>query len=123
MFKKCTSCSHEWQSREEFLSDRNTKMIGYQVNFKDLELGWFLFNHNTCGTTLALQALFFSDLYRGLIMSENMHGTAACPDHCLTAGDLGVCPTKCECNYVREVIQIINSWPKKEKSDLVDSVF
>ena len=119
MFKKCTSCGFEWQKRDDFLSDPNTKMIGYQVNFKDLELGWFLFNHEICKTTLAIQAMHFADLHHGEVMHENMHGTTSCPTHCLNSRDLGICPVKCECNYVRNIIQDIKSWPKKQ---LVESV-
>ena len=64
-FKKCTHCGHKWQSRGDFLQDSTLDLIGYQVNFDNLHLGLFLFNHLTCGTTLGLAAGLFKDLYAG----------------------------------------------------------
>jgi hypothetical protein len=69
-FKKCTFCGHRWQSRKDFLDDATTEMIGYQVNFDNLHLGLFLFNH------------------------------------------LVPCPAKCECVYVREIMQTVRNWQK-----------
>ena len=44
VFKKCTCCDNPWFSREEFLGDSKLDFVGYQVNFTNLELGYFLFN-------------------------------------------------------------------------------
>jgi hypothetical protein len=27
---------------------------------------------------------------------------------------LDPCPTHCECNFVREILQVVNNWPKPD---------
>ena len=112
-FKKCTSCGHPWQSREDFLNDSAADLIGYQVNFEHLHLGYFLFNHLDCGTTLGIHAAEFKDLYSGPVYEERLFGTEQCPEYCQHENQLEPCPAKCECAYVRDIIQIIRNWPKQ----------
>lgn len=111
-FKKCTFCGHRWPTREDFLQDAATDMIGYQVNFDNLHLGYFLFNHLTCGTTLGLAAGLFRDLYDGPVYKQRKTGAQQCPEYCLHEGQLEPCPQECECAYVREIIQMVRQWPK-----------
>ena len=85
--------------------------IGYQVNFKSLDAGIFLFNHR-CKGTLAIPAEQFRDLYKGPIFKERATGSDDCPGHCLHEDQLDPCPVRCECAYVREILQIIRRWPK-----------
>ena len=63
-FKVCTLCGETWKSREAFLADPRVRVIGYQVHFQDLQTGMFLFNHDACCTTLAIDASLFTDLYQ-----------------------------------------------------------
>ncbi len=73
IFKTC-SCGHApWHSRDEFLEDVNIDLVGYQVNFGKLELGFFLFNHLTCQSTMSIPAGLFRDLYKGPVFSECLH--------------------------------------------------
>jgi hypothetical protein len=111
-FKKCTFCGHRWQSRKDFLEDATTEMIGYQVNFDDLHLGLFLFNHLVCGTTLGIPAGVFQDLYNGPVYSERLLDTEQCPGYCVHENQLDPCPAKCECVYVREIMQTVRNWQK-----------
>jgi hypothetical protein len=85
------------------------------ANFDALKLGLLLFNHvyERCKTTLALEAGEFIDLYKKEIFQTRMTGTKECPGYCLYKENLQPCPANCECAYIREVIQIIRSWPKK----------
>lgn len=110
-FKKCSSCGQGWVTRENFFEDPALKLIGYQVNLDHLEEGYLLFNHS-CGTTLSVIAGAFKDLYHGPIFSERLTNTDECPQYCLRKAELRACPAKCECAYVREIIQIIKNWPK-----------
>lgn len=112
VMKRCTCCGHLWHTREAFLGDPQLAVIGYQVNFDDLLLGLFLFDHLACGSTMALPAGLFRDLYDGPVYAGRATGTDDCPEYCLRKGELGPCPAKCECAYVREVLQIIRRWPK-----------
>jgi len=106
-FKKCPKCGFEWKGREDFLRDKNLTLIGYQANFDILKLGLLLFNHN-CGTTLSLHVEGFSDLYKGPIYTERKTGGPECLGYCLHRDELKLCPAKCECAWVRELVQMIN---------------
>ena len=114
MFKQCTLCGWKWEKRDEFLTDPGVKLVGYQVRFFQLTTGLFLFNHLApdCLTTLAIPAGQFEDLYHGPVFQVRVTGTKACPGHCQRECDLEPCPQKCECAYVREIIQIVRTWPK-----------
>ena len=114
VFKKCTCCDNPWFSREEFLGDNKLDFVGYQVNFSNLELGFFLFNHLTCQSTIAVHAGLFKDLYDGPIFSERQTNTENCPGYCGDRDAFGPCDADCECAYVREIIQIVRRWPKNE---------
>lgn len=112
-FKTCSKCGFVWPERASFLSDPNLRMIGYQVHFDELMAGLFLFDH-ICGTALAIQADDFQDLYDGPMFTERLNGTKECEGYCLHKNDLRPCPAKCECAYVRKIMQVILSWPKQE---------
>jgi hypothetical protein len=112
-FKKCPSCGHPWKTRDALLEDPNIELAGYQVNFDHLELGLFLFNHLSCRTTLAIPAGDMTGLYDGPIFEERKTGSTECPRYCLYVEELGRCPAKCACAYVREVLQIVAHWPKR----------
>lgn len=114
-FKKCSKCGFIWYQRAAFLSDPNLRMIGYQAYFDEPLTGLFLFNH-TCGTSLAIKAGDFQDLFDGPMYTERLNGTEKCGGHCLHKSDLSPCPQECECSYVREIVQVILKWPKQEIS-------
>jgi hypothetical protein len=114
MFKKCSCCEYPWFSREEFLEDRNTDLVGYQANFNHLELGYFLFNHLTCESTFAISAGLFIDLHTGPVFGRRMTGTEACQGFCIDREALQPCEVQCECAYVRDILQIIRGWPKEQ---------
>ena len=111
-YKKCPYCAFGWRSRDDLLCDPGVELVGYQVFFSDLMSGAFLFNH-TCGTTLAIHVDNFADLYEGPRYSERITGQDACPEYCLHKDELQSCPNKCDCAYVREILQIIKNWPKE----------
>ena len=115
-FKVCPSCGYQWNTREQFLADPDLAIIGYQADFRVLELGLLLFNHR-CKSTLALKAIMFRDLYEGPIYRERRTGTDSCPAYCLRENQLVPCPASCECSYVREIIHRINFWPKNAVED------
>ena len=115
-FKRCSTCGYGWKTRERLLEDPDLRIIGYQVNFRELEEGFFLFNH-TCGTSLGLMAGDFRGFYQGPVFFERATGTTECPEFCLHKSELRPCPAKCECAYVREIIQVIKDWPKKKRDE------
>jgi hypothetical protein len=112
-FKQC-SCGQSWKTRDAFLADPNISMNGYMAHYDDLHLGLFIFQHNLngCETAVAIQAGEFVDLYKGETFKENLKGTDTCPEYCSHKSVLEPCPAKCECAWVREVIQIVRNWPR-----------
>lgn len=114
-FKKCTACTKEWKDREEFLSDPEVVLAGYQVHFEELTAGFFLFQHRSqaCGTSIAIDVDGFTDLHHGPVFEKRLAGTDACEGHCLRESDLLPCPAHCECAFVRDIMQIVREWPKR----------
>lgn len=105
-FKTCSRCDYSWATRDAFMRDPRVECIGYQANFGELMAGLFLFNHS-CMDTLGVEVSAFEDLYRGEVFEERLTGTEECPEFCLHEDELGRCPAKCECAFVREILQII----------------
>ena len=115
IFKQCSFCSKHWPNRNSFLSDSSIDIIGYTANFEDLKLGILLFNHlqENCQTTMGIKAEEFLDLYKGKIFEVRNTGLEGCLEYCFNKCELRPCPAKCECAYIREIIQILKAWPKK----------
>ena len=115
VFKVCPSCETEWKDREEFLSDPQVELMGYQAIMVDLKAGVFMFFHRKegCETSMGLEVSRFTDLHDGPVFEENLCGDEECPGHCLNERSLEPCPLHCECSYVRSVLQVLRSWPKK----------
>jgi len=113
VFKQCTNCGAQWETRDQFLSDPDIRIIGYQVNFIRLTSGFFMFNHS-CHDTLSIQAKHFADLYTGPIFLEKMAGTDKCPEYCQRKDELKPCPIQCECAFVRDILNIIKNWTKRQ---------
>jgi hypothetical protein len=112
VFKQCTCCDIFWWTRDEFLQDADIELIGYQANFSHLELGYLLFNHLSCESTLAINAGLFKDLYAGPVFAQRLTGLDPCPGYCEHIEVLEPCEAQCECAYVREIMQVLRNWPQ-----------
>ena len=113
VFKECLPCGKKWFTRDDFLEDPAKEIIGYQVNFENLLAGVFLFKHS-CGATLSLSVRHFNGLYEGTIFTECATGSDDCPEYCLYQDQLDKCSARCECAFVRNIIDIIKKWrPQK----------
>jgi hypothetical protein len=108
-FKSCSLCHKSWPSREEFLSDGDVTLVGYQPDFEDLDLGTLVFNHVTpeCGTTMEIEIESFADLYGGPIYETPLNGTDECHGHCLRIENLERCEQRCKNAWAREVARIV----------------
>jgi len=102
----CSNCDLVWQKRGDFLDDANVKIIGYQASFMDLLSGLFLFNHS-CQGTISLPVNIFEDLYAGPVFAERATDTEDCPGHCKNEDALEPCTTRCECAFVRNILQLL----------------
>lgn len=111
----CSNCGVQWPDRERFLSDPRIRVVGYQPNFRSLSDGLFYFNHS-CGTTLAFKAGEFADLYDGPMFGDRKTGGPDCLGYCLRSYELRLCAAKCECAFVRNVLNLIRNHPKRPAS-------
>lgn len=109
-FKKCSMCGKIWKTRDEFISDPEVIYLGYSADFESIENGIFLFNHDAeiCKTTLATKVDSFFDLYSGERWVTRMYGTSECAGYCLDKKSTAACHVKCECAFIRDVINKIN---------------
>ena len=118
-FKTCACCQQSWPTRDEFLSDSDIKLIGYQPHFKNMEEGLFLFNHLSCRSTLSVISQDFRDLYTGPLytinkLDEEELNYDDCPDFCLFKHKMHGCLQQCERAFVSEIIQVLSMWKKEE---------
>ena len=115
IFKVCPTCSKPWNTLEDFLSDPELELTGYQVNFAELEGGLFYFTHEheTCGTTLAIPVKQFTNLSNRPFLALHGEQPKCCPNLCMRAGSMDPCPVECECGWVREIMQLIRNWTKR----------
>jgi len=111
-FKHCPACGQRWVLRDDLLVDPEVLVVGYQAFIGEDMAGFFLFNHARCGTTMAIPPEDFASLYNGPIFTERLDDHPECPDYCLKVDDLRACQLECECAYVREILQVVRSWPK-----------
>jgi len=109
-FKRCSKCGWDWASRKEFLGDPGIELVGYQPHFEDQELGFFLFTHTRCGTTLNLPVEPLRDLYGGPVITHREVPLETAQRYCIHAGSEDNCPTSCECLAIMELSRIIREW-------------
>jgi hypothetical protein len=102
-FKRCIICEKSWCERDEFLNDPELEFIGYQAFLEDGVLGFFMFNHDPCGTTLTVRTDKLREIAEGPILVTE--GSEKPSPHCLTVKDGKPCPPECECAFVKTIIQ------------------
>ncbi len=109
VFKICPCCNHQWQRREDFLSDLSLYLNGYQSDLDTLEEGLLLFTHEmeSCHSTLGIQVKEVMDLYQGPRYPDKRALSKECPRYCLDPHNLKRCEVHCECAFVRELIQLL----------------
>ena len=117
VYKTCSTCFLDWKSFDDFLSDPEISVSGYQMNIIHLEKGLILFNHTACGTTISEPVNKFTHLYDGPRYTEKLIGSEACPSYCLAKDETKPCSAHCECAYVREIMQILMNWKKRENKN------
>ena len=114
-YKTCNACGTMWKDRSDFLSANDVTYIGYQDFVEEGILGLFLFNHVSCGTTLALEAKRLRDLHGGDMVAGEQHSPDNPPPSCLAHRNGASCPPACECSYVHELsLKLSGEWPAAE---------
>ena len=77
-FKICPKCAYTWKTRDEFLEDPFICFVGFQFDFKEIQAGYYLFNHilegDRCDTTLMVEVEPFLSLNKGPMFHEIKFG-------------------------------------------------
>lgn len=110
-FKRCTCCDYRWENEMDLIRDRNLFVNGYQASFENSLEGLFFFTHDVegCGTTIAIRAGDFYQLYDGPEHIVNMAHTGRCFGYCLSGDDQGECPNPCEMCWARDILKILRN--------------
>ena len=109
-FRTCV-CGETWKTRDEFLRDKNVRILGYQPDFINHKYNHFLFQHRVkgCGDLFGIRASDFSDLREKECPNELCFGHDDCPGYCIDAFDLRVCSITCRNASDRKVASKIRS--------------
>ncbi len=116
-FKTCPCCRTIWRSRNELLADGRVRLLGFQPVERDHTAGIFLFHHEDCGTTLALNLRSLKSLSRRPLLARSGCSAGVPPDYCLGEANAKPCPLQCACEFVAEVAIILRDWPKARPPD------
>lgn len=123
-FKTCPLCSTSWYTIDDFIRDSEIEVIGYQPHPEKTGAGLFIFGHRHCNSSISVQLEALSDLQVCLTqdadsvyiigpdMIQEENSTEVCYTNCLRKTDSSNGNKRCECAYVREVIQLIKHLPK-----------
>lgn len=98
---------------EDFLNDPTVVLLGYQVHFRQMSSGFFLFNHMRCRSTMGLDAGLFTHMSDVPLFNECQLRDTRCPEYCLRSGLSEEPPELCDCSYVQGIVHRIQKWPKK----------
>lgn len=115
-FKICPNCQASWPTMDEFLSDPELKMNGYQIHFDDLAGGIFFFTHHHegCFTTLSIPVTDFLPLNDIPFLATRDKELCHNSDFCARQGSILPHPAACECAWVREILKTVREWDKAE---------
>ena len=104
-------CGKVWETFNEFLSDPDIKVNGYQAFLREPEKGLILFTHDRedCGTTVSFEPGRLIKYYDIPRYPESQFGTEACEGHCLVQTDLEACSQNCSMRWVRDLIQLLRN--------------
>lgn len=115
-FKECTTCGTIWKERAEALSDPTFRFVGYDPDYRELQGGLFLFNHEVegCNTTLVIKTEDLADLHTDPVFATCDHESDDCEEFCLRGGDPETCHHECDCAFVEEISRLVREWPKRK---------
>ena len=112
-FKQCPKCGMQWLARSDLLEDPEVRLLGFQPGANGHKSGFFLFCHERCGTSLALQLRLFEDLGEMPVVTRSGCSIGLQVEFCLVAKNNRPCPSECVCAFVSSVSRTIQSWPRE----------
>lgn len=96
MLKNCSCCNIGWEDNDTFINDPTVRLIGIQQNIQNPEYGcMYLFDHLTCGTTLAVKSDKFKNMIEEPIPARLMFGEDECSKYCIDLRNFLECEIEC----------------------------
>ncbi len=112
VFKSCPKCDRHWAGCDALLADPEVRLLGFQTDALIPRNGSFLFQHEACGTTMALTLESLGSLLPLPALAPSCWVRGESPAFCLGRDQQVCCPLECICEYVWILSQTIASWPK-----------
>lgn len=108
-FTACRSCSKEWESIEEFITDEAVQLEGFLPDFGHPEQSVYLLRHVTdqCKAPMQVQAGRLKEVYSGRYHQQLLLMTDACEGKCLDYRNLEPCVAPCMMTWTRDVMQCL----------------
>ena len=109
-FKQCGACKFEWNSVDEFINDKNVKVLWLQVIPGFPDANCIIFEHRGCGSTISVLSTKLRHLLkREFNYTEDLYGTDECNDFCNTRDTMAACDKKCINAQDRELARMLVS--------------
>ena len=110
VFKKCGACKYIWNSLDEFIHDKNVKVLWLQVIPGFPHANCIIFEHKGCGSTISVLTIkLHSLLKREFDFTDDLYGTEKCNDFCNTRDTMAACDKKCVNARDRELARMLVS--------------
>jgi hypothetical protein len=114
VFKACPSCGRVWTDCEKLLEDPDIRLLGFQRSADETRAGMLLFQHRSCGTSLAVSIKAFEDVIPMPVYSWAKCYRTPAPEFCSAANHNIACPLKCTCEFAYVLLFIIQTWRKND---------
>lgn len=107
-FKTCGSCRYPWSTWDDFVADRELRLLGLQAIAGVPDASLLVFEHN-CGSSVSV----LSKRLRHLLPDHpaaswpSLRGSDQCPGHCTDLGDHGACALQCRNVRDRDLIGLV----------------
>lgn len=107
-FKTCGACKKTWNSADEFIHDKNVKVLWLQVIPGHPDANCIIFEHRGCGSTISVLTPKLRYLLpRKFEYTEDLYGTEECNEHCNTRDTMAACEKKCVNAQDRELARLL----------------
>jgi len=108
MFKQCGACKKVWKTVDEFIADKNVRVLWLQVIPGFPDANCIIFEHLECSSTVSVLTPKLRHLLkRKFEATEDLYGTEACNNHCNTRDTMAACEKKCVNAQDRELARLL----------------
>ena len=110
IFKQCGACKKVWNSVDDFIYDKNVKVLWLQVIPGYPDANCIIFEHRSCGSTISVLTPKIRHLLkREFNYTEDLYGTDDCNGHCNTRDTMAACEKECVNAQDRELARLLVS--------------